>query len=358
MNPLLLLYKEGKIELMIRIICLTGIFCILSGCTVLVDPPPSPSVINIDLSTDSQSESPVKPAIDIDNTQKYLNEKESPNPLDSYPYLDEKLKEKIAELQNLWKKFESSKRDDMNPTNDFHNSEYLSKLKELLSERDSINISISDLSYILWQNALVSFSETVSLDNNEYNIRVIAYTADFYTKVLTDICDVKNKWIFIQCWNDNEFYFSTLSDGNIHTAKGFIPIIDKGKLNIILSGYSCPGYPMPPFIWSWRLEDDGFQPCKLFEQDKNDMKKYEIVRTIDYYNSKQKKWTLHTDGSYTFVEKRSSAPESELWTTDYEALSVEADNEKEAFIFTGIDWDGSEDSRLFVQFKDGHLIIY
>lgn len=265
----------------------------------------------------------------------------------NYPNLDESLKSKIRELRLLWSKFESRKSDDIDPTEDFHNSDYIKKLKDLLGQRESLDVSQHALTLLLDQNGLESVDRKILVGKKEFNIRVIGYNVDLYVKAITDIVDVRNKWIFVQCWNEDAFYFTTVSDGGVNTVTDFFPLEIDNALHIILKGYASTSYPQPPFLWSWRLEEEGFYPSDLFKFSSVETDKYFIYDHVNLGNSYCKqKWTFYTDGSYLFVEKRSSAEGSDLWPSDYLNVHCEKNEENGIFSFISIDRDGIEESSI------------
>ncbi len=246
---------------------------------------------------------------------------------------NESIKYKLSDLISLWEDFDSSKLDTKDPTDDFQRSEYLIKLKEFLSDRESLNISISDLSQILGQNNLKDFTKKAVVDNNEFNIRVISYNVDYYVQAITDYVGLPNKWIFAQCWNEDEFYFNVISDGDIHTVDDFIPFELNGTLRIILMGSSFPSYPRPPFLWAWKLGDKGFEPSHLFKLNPIETKFYDVITDISFQEHIQRKWTFRTDSSFIAVEKRTSLEESKVMPSDYLWVSCNTDDEGKSFSF-------------------------
>ncbi|PKM51395.1 MAG: hypothetical protein CVV02_07260 [Firmicutes bacterium HGW-Firmicutes-7] len=275
----------------------------------------------------------------------------------NYPDLEDSLKSKISELNLLWSNFNDEKNDDIDPTEDFHNSEYIKKFKNFLGERDSLAVSQNALKKLLGQYGLESIDKTIQIGEKEYNIRVIGYNVDFDVKAITDHVDIRNKWIFIQCWNEDEFYFRTLSDGGIHSVTDFIPLEINNMVHIILIGYSSPGYPKAPFLWGWCLGEDGICSSDLFNWRSIETDKYFIYDNVNLANSHCKqKWTFYTDGSYLFVEKRSAAKASELWPSDYLNVYCELDEENRMFSFISRGREGIE-STIQVKLVNNQFVV-
>ncbi|PKM93588.1 MAG: hypothetical protein CVU84_14550 [Firmicutes bacterium HGW-Firmicutes-1] len=275
-----------------------------------------------------------------------------------YPNLDESLKNKISELRILWSKFNDEKSDDIDPTEDFHNSEYITKFKNLLGLRESLEISQRTLALLLEQHGLESIDKKIVVGKKEYNIRVIGYNVDFDVKAITDIVDVRDKWIFVQCWNKEEYYFTTLSDGDINIVHDFIPLEINHKLHIILRGYSFAGYPHTPFLWAWHLEEDGFYPSDLLNFNSVETDEYCIYDNIDLANGYGKrKWTFYTNGSYLLAEKRSSTKGSESWPSDYLNIRCEIDEENRIFSFVSTDGEDKGESTIKLKLVNNLFVI-
>ncbi len=263
------------------------------------------------------------------------NHMENEDLLKNYQYLDEGLKNQLRELHSLWKKFDNGKSQDIDPSEDFHNSEYKAELKKFLGQKESLAVSGYDLARILDQPGYMATDKAILLSNGkEFNIRVISYLVDYYVQAITDFVGLKNNLIFVKCWNDDEFYFTVVSDGDIHTAYDFFPLEVDGELHIILTGKSFPYYPQPPFLWDLKFDTDGFTKGDLFDFGNTETKKYYIYNNVDFDKNKcLTKWTFQTDGSFMTVGRSDESNQpSELLRVNCEVLE---DGQK--FLFTGSD---------------------
>lgn len=282
----------------------------------------------------------------------------SESKLMDYPSLDESLKKSISELGMLWMKFNNEKLDYIDPAEDFRNSEYLKQLKEFLAKRESLKVSKYILPILLEQHGMESIDKTVRIGEKEYSIRMIGYTVDYYVKVTTDIVDIKNKWIFVQCWNDDEFYFTTLSDGDVHSVVDFIPLEINHSLCIVLKGEDYIAYPHPPFLWAWSLKEDRFYPCDLFQLNLGETDQYLIYDKTSFNNCHSEgKWLFYTDKSFLLVEKESFDMNSIIRPPEYLNVKCETDEETKAFIFTSLNGEGVEESTIKVVLINNRYVI-
>lgn len=272
--------------------------------------------------------------------------------------LDESLEKSIRELYMLWMKFNNGKMDHIDPTEDFSDSEYLKHLKEFLSKRESLKVSKYQLPILLEQQDMEFIDKTVKIGEKEYFIRIIGYTVDLYVKATTDIVDIKNKWIFVQCWNDDEFYFTTLSDGDVHSVVDFIPLDINDSLCIVLKGEDYIAYPHPPFLWAWTLTEDGFYPCDLFHLNLGETDQYLIYDKTNFSNNlSDGKWLFYTDKSFLLVEKETADIDSKIRPPEYLNVKCETDEETKAFTFTSLNWEGVEESTIKVVLINNRYVI-
>lgn len=173
---------------------------------------------------------------------------------------------KLQQLRSLWAAFQSTITDDKNPTEDFKNSAFLAKMKAFLQTRDSITIPAWELGSRLSQSDLYAIEKEIKIGETNYQIRVIGYSADYYGKALTD-CPLENKWIFIQCWTEDSFYFKTILDGGTCYLTDFIPMELDSQPAVVLIGQESNEYPYSVFLWTFVLQDTEFLPVQLAEQN-------------------------------------------------------------------------------------------
>lgn len=283
---------------------------------------------------------------------------ENTNTIDSfenYSNLNKNLKIKIIELRQQWSKFYTQLTNDKDPTEDFHNSDYMKSLKFLLSQRESLAVSKDKLGQLLEQNDIISLDKKLAVSGKEYNIRIISYNVNFYVDALANISDVKNKWIFAQCWNDQEFYFTTLSDGDIHSFNDFTAYNNNDSITILLTGFTNLYYPNAPFVWAFQLNTDGFHESNLFDNMESETKHYIINDKIEYDKPYTSKWILNKNNSYISVEKFAPIPAESAFTT-YLNIDCNIEEQNNIIVFSTTDKNGLLSEIKFV-FQNGHVLI-
>ena len=274
-----------------------------------------------------------------------------------YPNMGAGLIEQMGTLYELWVRFDSAKRNDIDPSGDFLRSDYLAGLKSFLASRDGLTVSINDLAHMLGQSSMKAMEKTIMYEGRDYHIRVIAYHPNYYVQAITDIADTSDKWAFVQLWNEDAFYFTTLSDGDIHAVSDFAPMITEHKLGIVLMGKSWTSWPQPSFLWAWRFREETFEADSLFAYITGETDEYEAFETLRFDEAVPRKWTFHTDGSLLLVERRSGAAESGTWPSDYLGMDCEAGDNAVDFTFTSIDGDGNDESVIRLVWEKGGFVV-
>ena len=159
------------------------------------------------------------------------------------------IKEKF---HRLYADFEKEKYNYSDPTNVFYESEFYTELKNFFSCRESSNIYDWEIREITGQSDIKSHTMQMLFNGVKYNVKFIGYSADFYVQSLTD-SPLKNKSIFYQVWNDDEFYFGTLSEKSQDYFENFgIFYYDNMPLCIICGisgGFPGSGF-LSGFIWN------------------------------------------------------------------------------------------------------------
>lgn len=278
------------------------------------------------------------------------------DPLENYPKLDENLKAQLRELYGLWGEFYSVIRHDVDPSEDFHNSKYLAELKNFLSKKESLAAS-NELRWILEQGGFKSMDKQIILSNGkDYNIRLIIYIVDYYTPMISHTL-VPNKLAFIQCWNDDNFYFTMLSESDVHTVLDFYPMEIDGELHIILLGKTFPFYLHTPFLWAWRLDAEGFKQSEVFNFKSDERDKYFIYDSVDIDNNLcLLKWTFHTDGAFIMVERRMDYGRDIF--SDYLYVGCDVLEDGKMFLFTASDNLGEKiEPTIQISFMNGRFVI-
>ena len=264
--------------------------------------------------------------------------------------LEGNLRNEVINLRSLWKAFDEARQGHIDPTNNLKNSKYLLELKSFLSKRESLALSDGKLGDLLAQSDYTAVDKTMVAGGEEFHIRVIGYNVNFYEQVMTDIPSVKNKLIFMQCWNEDSFYFQTLSDGDIQYFVDFTPLEINNRLCILITGNACPYGPYPAFVWSWRLEEEGFYPNNVFDSHPYENEEYRLYGDAVFNTSSyQDKWMLHTNGSYLFAEKGKKDDDNRINLMNIEC---EIDDENKRISFISTDLQGEKTVMWLALVKD------
>ncbi len=142
-------------------------------------------------------------------------------------------KEYIIKLNKLWTEYKENIDQNINPENSFKKSEFMNILKEYLGKRESLEIPLEEVNFLINQRSVEYKDKKCIIDNIEYNIRVIGYYANLDVQANTDLI-VENKWIFVQIWNDIYFDFYVVIDGGFNFFDDFNINEDLSEINIIL----------------------------------------------------------------------------------------------------------------------------
>ena len=142
-------------------------------------------------------------------------------------------KEYIIKLNKLWTEYKENIDQNINPENSFKKSEFMNILKEYLGKRESLEIPLEEVNFLINQRSFEYKDKKCIIDNIEYNIRVIGYYANLDVQANTDLI-VENKWIFVQIWNDIYFDFYVVIDGGFNFFDDFNINEDLSEINIIL----------------------------------------------------------------------------------------------------------------------------
>lgn len=142
-------------------------------------------------------------------------------------------KEYIIKLNKLWNEYKENIDQSINPEYSFKNSEFINILKEYLGKRESLEVPLEELNFLINQRCFEYKDKKCIINNIEYNIRVIGYYANLDVQANTDLA-VENKWIFVQVWNDTYFNFYIIVDGGFNFFDDFSINEDLSEINIIL----------------------------------------------------------------------------------------------------------------------------
>lgn len=144
----------------------------------------------------------------------------------------------------------------------------------------------------------------------------------------------------MQCWNEDEFYFKTLSDGDIQYFTDFMPLEINNRLYVLIAGNACPYGPYPAFVWAWRLEKEGFYPSDVFDSSPYENEEYILYNNAAFDPSScETKWMIHTNGSYLFAEKGKKNAENRINLMNIEC---EIDQENKVISFISTDLQGEK----------------
>ena len=268
--------------------------------------------------------------------------------------LEGNLQKEVKHLRTLWDAFDQSRRNDKNPIEELKNSKYLLELKAFLGRRESLALSEVQLGYALCQPDYHVVDRAFILKDQIWHVRVIGYNVNFYEEFLTDVLAVKNKWIFVQCWNEEAFYFKTISDGDIHYFTDFMPLIINDKLHVLIAGNACPYGPYPAFVWAWRLEKEGFYPSNVFDYLSNENKTYILYPNASFADPHcEPSWMFHTDGSYLFAERGELDKEKQVNLVN---VVCEIDEASRSLIFISTNVCGKQES-IRLSFTENHFKV-
>lgn len=142
-------------------------------------------------------------------------------------------KEYIIKLNKLWNEYKENIDQSINPEYSFKNSEFINILKEYLGKRESLEVPLEELNFLINQRCFEYKDKKCIINNIEYNIRVMGYYANLDVQANTDLA-VENKWIFVQVWNDTYFNFYVIVDGGFNFFDDFSINEDLSEINIIL----------------------------------------------------------------------------------------------------------------------------
>lgn len=169
----------------------------------------------------------VKEDVKIEEFKTYDTE----NVLESSYNISEKSKDYILNLYNTWIDFKENVNQNKNPENDFKNSEFIKTLKEYFSNRESLEVSIEELCFLINQRGFDYIEKTCTVNNKNYTVRVICYSANLDVKAVTDL-PVKNKWVFVQIWNNEYFKGYTVLEGGYKFLNDFQINVLENKINL------------------------------------------------------------------------------------------------------------------------------
>ncbi len=169
----------------------------------------------------------VKEDVKIEELKTYDTE----NVLENSYNINEKTKDYILNLYNTWIDFKENINQNKNPENDFKNSEFIKTLKEYFSSRESLEVSIEELCFLINQRGFDYIEKNCTVNNKNYTVRVICYSANLDVKAVTDL-PVKNKWVFVQIWNDEYFKGYTVLEGGYKFLNDFQINVLENKINL------------------------------------------------------------------------------------------------------------------------------
>ena len=163
-------------------------------------------------------------------------------------------------LEGLWLDFKKNMPQDRNAEEDFKSSDFITEFKKYLSTKDSTKLSEQEIKDMLGQTDI----RFLSGDVGGYSIRLICYNADLYNKAVTD-APVKNKYTFLQVYNDDEFYFKTLYDGDYYYTADFILFESGNDIFITAVSEYCMQFPNLIEIKTWKLSNGSILEADIFD---------------------------------------------------------------------------------------------
>ncbi len=200
----------------------------------------------------------------------------------AYPSLDSGYRERLLALREERSLFQNQLSQNKNPLQDFMESDFLKDLESFFGSRESLKINPVELESILGQDSLWYRDSEIAAGGRMYKLRVIGYAVDFYVQALTDRA-MSNKWVWVQCYDDESFYFSALSEGNNFYLEDCITLEWNGNPAVILMGKEMSSIPYTVDLKAFCMKGDSFQRAELFP--KGDRKLY-----------RDSVWTVSSDG--------------------------------------------------------------
>lgn len=271
---------------------------------------------------------------------------------DNYAYLEDNIKDEIIKLSLLNNDFKSKIKEDLNPAEDFRNSEFISELKSFFNSKDSLEIEAQELNIAFPDNYFFSVTKKFAMDGKKYTIRVIGYWMNLDVRVLAD-SPIESNWIFVQCWNEEEFYFSTVSNGDVLYFNDFMPLEVEGKLNLVLSGYIF-SYSHPQFLSCWQLENNQFEPSPLFSEIKgenNYYKVYDIIEEKEFLY--EPKWILRRNDTFLYANKMITNERKKVQMINFDCMLFEKDSKIKFYS----DYNGKDKSELIFFFDTNKFLL-
>lgn len=162
---------------------------------------------------------------------KELKTYDTENVLETSYNINKKTKDYILNLYNTWIDFKENINQNKNPENDFKNSEFIKTLKEYFSSRESLEVSIEELCFLINQRGFDYIEKNCTVNNKNYTVRVICYSANLDVQAVTDL-PVKNKWVFVQIWNDEYFKGYIVSESGYKFLNDFQINVLENKINL------------------------------------------------------------------------------------------------------------------------------
>lgn len=179
----------------------------------------------------------------------------------------------LDNIRKLYESFQESKYKAQDAEEYFYNSDFYKEFVNYLSDKESVNEDIayigSKISYNKGSIDLKGKTESFTFNGDKYNIRLICYTADYYVKNLTDSA-MSNKNIYVQIYNNNEFYFYIICQREDNYVNDFKVIEYNGNIYIVILGSNGAYYPGSAFIGSLMWDGEKIYKVELLNLSEND----------------------------------------------------------------------------------------
>ena len=256
--------------------------------------------------------------------------------------------ERISALAQAWEDFTHRKHNETDPTDSFYQSTFYLGLKEYLADPVSLQVPIKELAWRLGQNDLKSMEFPLEYKGKDYTMRVIGYGADFYVQGLTDLA-MENKNIYVQMWNDKEFYFHVLYERSHYSLLDAMAVNDGDGLTLFVSGERCSRYPRTQYVSAFRLSQNTFESVS-FSMDSvgNDADVYHSFGAVKF---RQQRWSFWRDGS-SMSAVYCTDPSDEFLGRIY--VSILLKPEDDSIHFLCYDEENRPREKVFL-FRDGKL---
>ncbi len=275
------------------------------------------------------------------------------NSLKNYSNVNNNIKNEITKIKKCRTDFEVTRNTNIDPCKNLATSTFMVSLKAFLSKKESLAVSSAILWDVLDETDYVAMDKKVVVHGEELNIRIISYCFPIWEQVDTDIEGLNTKWIFVQCWNENHYFFKTLVDGGTAYLIDYMATVIHHELTLVLNCRLMVYYPRPITLYAWKLSHDEFIPAILFTDMNKEGSRYTTHHQLIESPPFTDKWDFYTNGAVLFVAKGEFVEELGIVGAD---VSCELDWGADSFILSSVD-QRDVTHTVHVRFSNDKFII-